>query len=99
VPQLIDIDSDQKKADIYFRTKQKEEDRHVTITSGDNILIAKKYIEIRPSELEHIQIDIDKIEDGNITKSMSKWGGRVNAEKDNMHSMSERMSYNCRKNR
>ncbi len=65
VPQLIDIDSDQKKADIYFRTKQKEEDKHVTVTSGDNILIAKKYIEMRPSELEHIQIDIDKIEYGN----------------------------------
>ncbi len=63
VPQYIDVLSYEKKADLYFRSRKKEEGIHVTVSSNDKVLAAKRYTEIRPSELEHLQIDIEKIED------------------------------------
>jgi hypothetical protein len=69
VPQFIDMSANEKKVDIYFRSRKKEDKIQVTLSAGDEVIISKKYVQIRPSEMELLQIDIGEIEKINNWKN------------------------------
>lgn len=61
VPQYIDTDSPDKKATIYFRSRNIEKNVKIQLKYGDNILFEKKYSKLKPPEMERIQADLSSV--------------------------------------
>lgn len=61
VPQGIDINSENKKAIIYFRSREIKNNTVIQVKAGDNILFNKKYKGLKPPEIERLEIDISRI--------------------------------------
>ncbi|MBU5484693.1 NAD(P)/FAD-dependent oxidoreductase [Clostridium sp. MSJ-11] len=62
VPQSFDITSQNKKIVLYFRTKDIRKNTIVQIKYNNKIIYMKKYRNLRPPEMERIEVDIDNIE-------------------------------------
>lgn len=58
VPQQIDVNSWNKRVIFYFRPREIRENMRVTIQSGTKVLFSKKYIKLKPPELERIHLDL-----------------------------------------
>lgn len=58
VPQHININASSKSAILYFRSREVQENMRVTIKSGDNILFSKKYIKLKPPEMERVRLNL-----------------------------------------
>lgn len=67
VPQRIDMNSNNKKAVIYFRSREERKNIKVVIKSKENIIFEKSYKHVRPPEMERIEIDLSRIEELNIS--------------------------------
>lgn len=75
VPQYIDINSENKNAIIYFRSRNIEKNMKVQLKQDNKILFEKKYSKLKPPEMERIQADISHISEGtdkNLVLSMQK---------------------------
>ncbi|MGH4122102.1 MAG: NAD(P)/FAD-dependent oxidoreductase [Clostridium sp.] len=59
VPQLIDISSKNKSVVLYFRVRDVKDNMLVTIKLGDNILFSKKYMKLKPPEMERAHLDLE----------------------------------------
>lgn len=57
VPQKIDINSKNKNVVLYFRSRDVRDKMKVTVKSGENVLFTKKYMKLKPPEMERIQLD------------------------------------------
>ncbi len=68
VPQYIDISSD-NKAVIYFRSSKTMRNVRLKIKADGKELISKKFIVVKPPEMERVTLDISKIP--SETKEMS----------------------------
>lgn len=60
VPQYIDKLSEQKNVDVYFRSKARIKDVRVSVTADNRVIATKRLVEIRPAEIETIQLDLSK---------------------------------------
>lgn len=69
VPQYIDTNSDNRKAIVYFRSRQTERNVKVTTSYNGKALFSKKYLIIKPPEMERIELDL-----GNTPLNM---GGQI----------------------
>ncbi|HQA50792.1 MAG TPA: FAD-dependent oxidoreductase [Syntrophomonadaceae bacterium] len=58
VPQQININSSNRKAVLYFRSREVRENMRVTIKSGDQVLLSKRYVILRPPEMERVRLVI-----------------------------------------
>lgn len=58
VPQLININSREKEVILYFRSREVRENMRVTIKSRDNVLLSKKYVILRPPEMERVRLEL-----------------------------------------
>jgi thioredoxin reductase len=58
VPQQININSSNRKAVLYFRSREVRENMRVTIKSGDQVLLSKRYVILRPPEMERVRLEI-----------------------------------------
>jgi thioredoxin reductase len=58
VPQQININSSNRKAVLYFRSREVRENMRVTIKSGDQVLLSKRYVILRPPEMERVGLEI-----------------------------------------
>jgi len=58
VPQHININTSNKKVILYFRSREVRENMRVTIRSGDNILFSRKYVILRPPEMERVPLEL-----------------------------------------
>lgn len=56
VPQHINIEAGNKNVTLYFRSREVRENMRVIIKSGDNILFSRKYIKLRPPEMERVKL-------------------------------------------
>lgn len=61
VPQNIDIISENKKITFYFRSREVKDNATVSITSNGNILYEKKYMYLKPPEMEKVEIDLSLV--------------------------------------
>ncbi|WP_315116424.1 FAD-dependent oxidoreductase [uncultured Clostridium sp.] len=61
VPQSFDIMSQNKKIILYFRTKDIRKNIIVQVKYNNRIIYMKKYRNLRPPEMERIEINIDNI--------------------------------------
>lgn len=61
VPQRIDINSANKKAIIYFRSREIKHKAVIQVKSGDSILFNKTFGVLKPPEMERLEIDISKV--------------------------------------
>lgn len=61
VPQEIDISSDNKDIILYFRSKAVRTHSKVTIKDSNTILTSKKYLNLKPPEMERLTININDI--------------------------------------
>jgi thioredoxin reductase len=59
VPQQIDINSKNKSAVLYFRSRDVRDNMKVTIKAGKNILFSKRYMKLKPPEMERIHLDLE----------------------------------------
>ncbi|MGH4119576.1 NAD(P)/FAD-dependent oxidoreductase [Clostridium sp.] len=59
VPQLIDVNSENKSAVLYFRSRDVRDNMTVTIKSEQNILFAKKYMKLKPPEMERVHLKLE----------------------------------------
>lgn len=59
VPQQIDINSKNKSVVLYFRSRDVRDNMKVTIKSGENILFSKRYMKLKPPEMERAQLSLD----------------------------------------
>ncbi|MBU3145295.1 NAD(P)/FAD-dependent oxidoreductase [Clostridium sp. CF012] len=59
VPQKIDINSKNKSAVLYFRSRDVRDNMVVIIKSGDNILFTKRYMKLKPPEMERAHLDLE----------------------------------------
>lgn len=62
VPQHIDIVSEDKNVILYFRSREVEKNVRVHITHGDTVLFNKKYLTLKPPEMERVALDLSDIE-------------------------------------
>jgi len=60
VPQYLDRNSE-SEAIIYFRSSRTFEKARLSVTSGDDELITKKYRIVKPPEMERVILDMSKI--------------------------------------
>jgi len=58
VPQYIDLKSDNKQVVFYFRSKEIREKVRVQIRCGDKVLFNKKYVKLKPPEMERIEVEL-----------------------------------------
>lgn len=56
VPQHINLKASSKNVILYFRSREVRENIRVIIKSGDNILFSKRYIKLRPPEMERVKL-------------------------------------------
>lgn len=61
VPQRIDMNSSDKKAIVYFRSRDERENIRVRIELGNDIIFEKKYSHLRPPEMERIELSLEGI--------------------------------------
>lgn len=61
VPQRIDINSSDKKAIVYFRSRDERENTRVRIELGNDIIFEKKYSHLGPPEMERIELSLEGI--------------------------------------
>jgi thioredoxin reductase len=59
VPQQIDINSKNKSAVLYFRPRDVRDNMKVTIKAGKNILFSKRYMKLKPPEMERVHLDLE----------------------------------------
>lgn len=62
VPQHINIASEDSSVILYFRSREIEKNVRVQITCGDTVLFNKKYLSLKPPEMERIALDLSGIE-------------------------------------
>lgn len=60
VPQQIDINSKNRSVILYFRSRDVRDNMKVTIKSGGNILFSKRYIKLKPPEMERAHLDLEE---------------------------------------
>lgn len=58
VPQHININTSNRNAVLYFRSREVRENMRVIIKSGDNVLLSKKYVILRPPEMERVRLEL-----------------------------------------
>lgn len=63
VPQYIDISMVEEKIPIYFRSKKRMNNVKVIVSLDNEIIASKKFIELRPAELEQIEVDFSKVDE------------------------------------
>ncbi len=74
VPQLIDLNSKNKSAVLYFRSREVRDNMVVTIKLGDNILFSKRYIKLKPPEMERAHLILEgDFHSGNIEVLMNEF--------------------------
>lgn len=61
VPQNIDINSNEKKIILYFRSKEIEKNVKLIIKYGERIHFMKKYSHLKPPEMERIELELSNI--------------------------------------
>ena len=59
LPQIVY--SGEGKVRIYFRVGAEYKNAKLTVTSGDEVLLTKKYMIVAPGEMQHIELDKEKI--------------------------------------
>ncbi len=62
VPQLLDLNT-KNIATIYFRSSKTIRNTNVTIYSNSGELLTKKYVVVRPPEMERLTLDLSQIQD------------------------------------
>jgi len=62
VPQYIDIASEARNVILYFRSREIEKNVRVQVTAGDNALFTKKYLSLKPPEMERIALDLSGVD-------------------------------------
>ncbi len=67
LPQVVY--SGEGKVRIYFRVGAEYKNAKLTVTSGDEVLLTKKYMIVAPGEMQHIELDKEKIK-GDITLNL-----------------------------
>ena len=67
LPQIVY--SGEGKVRIYFRVGAEYKNAKLTVTSGDEVLLTKKYMIVAPGEMQHIELDKEKIK-GDITLNL-----------------------------
>ena len=67
LPQVVY--SGEGKVRIYFRVGAEYKNAKLTVTSRDEVLLTKKYMIVAPGEMQHIELDKDKIK-GDITLNL-----------------------------
>lgn len=67
VPQKINI-ATKNKVTIYFRSREIKRNVIVELKLGDEVILSKKYIVIKPPEMEKLIIEIDKLQIDNKSK-------------------------------
>ncbi|MEG2234512.1 MAG: FAD-dependent oxidoreductase [Oscillospiraceae bacterium] len=74
VPQLIDYSKPHDKSVFFFRAKHDMKKSELVITSDGKELARKKYISLRPPEMERIELDLTKSEQaaGTVEFSLSE---------------------------
>lgn len=79
VPQKIDISSKNKSVVLYFRSRDVRDNMKVTIKSGECILFSKKYVKLKPPEMERAQLDLEgDFASGEVEISMEGFKDSVN---------------------
>jgi thioredoxin reductase len=58
VPQHININSTNKRAVFYFRSREVRENMRVIIKSENNILFSKRFVRLKPPEMERVCLDL-----------------------------------------
>jgi len=58
VPQHININTSNQQVILYFRSRDIRENMRVTIKSGDNVLFSRKYVILRPPEMERVRFQL-----------------------------------------
>lgn len=58
VPQHINMQAKNQDVILYFRSREVREDMRVTIKSGDRVLAAKRYIKLKPPEMERVRLNL-----------------------------------------
>ncbi|MBZ9687020.1 NAD(P)/FAD-dependent oxidoreductase [Clostridium estertheticum] len=59
VPQQIDVNSINKDVVLYFRSRDVRDNMKVTIKSGENILFSKRYMKLKPPEMERAHLHLE----------------------------------------
>ena len=67
LPQVVY--SGEGKVRIYFRVGAEYKNAKLIVTSGDEVLLTKKYMIVAPGEMQHIELDKEKIK-GDITLNL-----------------------------
>lgn len=62
VPQNINVDSKNRKLIIYFRSRDTRKNARVQVKCGDTVLFNKKYLSLKPPEMERLEIDISGLD-------------------------------------
>lgn len=68
VPQEINLLSKNKKITMYFRSKKIRTNVTVNFLVDGKVIITKKYINMRPPEMERLQLNIDELNLSNASK-------------------------------
>lgn len=58
VPQHIDLKAGKKTVILYFRSREVRENMRVTLKSGENVLFSKRYIKLKPPEMERVRLNL-----------------------------------------
>ena len=58
VPQHIDLKAGKKTVILYFRSREVRENMRVIIRSGENVLYSKRYIKLKPPEMERVRLNL-----------------------------------------
>ncbi|MGE5422183.1 MAG: NAD(P)/FAD-dependent oxidoreductase [Ignavibacteriales bacterium] len=58
VPQLINIQAPNQNVILYFRSREDRDDMRVTIKAGEKVLVSKKYMKLKPPEMERVRFDL-----------------------------------------
>lgn len=58
VPQHIDLKAGKKTLILYFRSREVRENMRVIIKSGENVLFSRKFIKLKPPEMERVRLNL-----------------------------------------
>lgn len=59
VPQYIDANAENKDVILYFRVKSTESNKKLVVKCGEKVIYSKKYMHLRPPEMERIKISLE----------------------------------------
>ncbi|MDP0488025.1 MAG: FAD-dependent oxidoreductase, partial [Fusobacterium sp. JB020] len=62
VPQYINVDNESDEIIIYFRAREVFKNKMVFVKCGDKVLFKKKYMNLKPPEMERIKINLDSLQ-------------------------------------